>query len=118
MELRLEVAQEPEEDAGESALWLSNLWEELTESTDIDVEQEVGSAPSDSKGLSELVALLAQVPVGGIIAVAKYLHDWAARTDRTVLASIDGDVIVIKGASKEREDQVIEAWLARHTPSA
>lgn len=118
MELRLEVAQEAEEDAGESASWLASLWEELGEAADIDVEQEFSSEPDGSKGIAELTALLAHVPVGGIVAVAQFLRTWAARTSRTVLVSIDGDLIVIKGASREREDQVIDAWLARHTPSA
>ena len=62
--------------------------------------------------------MLVQIPVTGLGALAQFLRAWVSVTGRTVEATIDGDPIRIRGASKEQVDQVLAAWIARHSASA
>jgi len=48
----------------------------------------------------------------------KAVGSWTTRTGRTVEVSVDGDVLKLTGASREQQDRVIEAWIARHNLSA
>jgi L-aminopeptidase/D-esterase-like protein len=113
----LAVAPQADEVAGEAATWQSSLWEELADLDEVALEEEFDPAPDGAKGIAGLVALLAQLPVSGLAALAQFLQTWTARTGRTVEASIDGDTIKITSASRQQQDRIIEAWIVRHTSS-
>ncbi|MET9078204.1 hypothetical protein ABZX95_40120 [Streptomyces sp. NPDC004232] len=121
MYLRVAVLPDSGEDTGEAADWASRLLAELSEFDDATIDMEAGGeAPEGSKGLGSaagaLLARLASVDV--LKALLEAVRAWATRTGRTVEVSIDGDVLKLTGASREQQERVIEAWLARHAPVA
>jgi hypothetical protein len=77
-----------------------------------------GAAPEGAKGLGDVADwLLAQFgTVDGLRALVAAIHGFAARTGRTVEVSIGGDQIKVTGATSQQQEQIIDAWLARHGP--
>jgi hypothetical protein len=119
VEFQLVVLPEQDEDAGEFVPLLAQLWAELEELDDAVLENFPGTElPSGAKGVVSIGGLLAGVPLDKAKAFINVLWQWASRTGRTIEASIDGDTIKITQASKDQQDRVIEAWLARHTAGA
>ena len=39
---------------------------------------------------------------------------WAARTQRTVEITMDGDTLKLDAATPQQQQEIIDAWLARH----
>lgn len=109
-----------DEDAEEVSVWAARLLAELSEADDAQVEAVADKAPDGAKGAGALVgALLARVTnLDALKALLGAARGWATRTGRTVKVSIDGDTLELTGASREQQDHVIEAWLARHAPAA
>lgn len=72
-------------------------------------------APEEAKGIGDVVGVLA-VWTGKtmLTAIMAKVRDWASRTDGTVEVTIDGDTIKVIGKTSARQDQLIDAWLARH----
>ena len=42
------------------------------------------------------------------------MRGFASRTGRTVEVSIGGDELKLTGATSQQQEQIINAWLARH----
>jgi hypothetical protein len=76
------------------------------------------AAPVGAKGLETLAGwLVAQFgTLDGLRAVVAAVRGWASRTSRTVEVSIGGDVLKVTGVTSQQQDQIIDAWLARHAP--
>jgi hypothetical protein len=80
-----------------------------------------GEAPPGTRGgLAALAGVLSvsfapgvQV-VGAVVAVVR---DWLRRSGsgRTVKLAIDGDVIELTGASDELQQQLVDAWIRKHS---
>jgi hypothetical protein len=118
VEVWLKVAPQADEPTEESASWRAFLSEELLELDEVALREVSAPVPGGAKGAGDLAALAVRIPVSGVVALAQFLQAWAARTGRTVEASIDGDTIKITGASREQQERIIEAWLVSHTSSA
>jgi hypothetical protein len=120
VDLRVAVLPDSDEDTGEATDWASRLLVELSEFDDASIDMEAGEAPGGSKGIGTaagvLLTRLASIEV--LRAMLEAVRAWVTRTGRTVEVSIDGDVLKLTGASRDQQDRVIQAWLARHTPVA
>lgn len=119
MELRVLTPAEADEDSAEAQVWTERLSAELACLDDARVEQVAEEAPEGSKGIGATAgALLVRVAnLQAFKALVGAVHSWTTRTGRTVEVSFDGDVLKLTGASREQQDRVIEAWIARHNPS-
>jgi hypothetical protein len=74
------------------------------------------AAPARAKGLGTLAGwLVAQFgTLEGLRAVVTTVRGWASRTGRSVEVSIEGDVLKVTGVTSQQQEQIIDAWLARH----
>jgi hypothetical protein len=75
-------------------------------------------APQEAKGLGTVAGwLLVQFGTpAGLHAVLAAVRGWASRTGRTVEVSIGGDALKVTGVTSQQQEQIIDAWLARHVP--
>jgi hypothetical protein len=78
-----------------------------------------GAVPEGAKGLGDVAGwLVAQFgTLDGLRALVAAARGFASRTGRTVEVSIDGDPIKVTGATSQQQQQLIDAWLARHGPA-
>jgi len=76
------------------------------------------AAPEGAKGLGDVAGwLVAQFgTLDGLRALVAAVRGFAARTGRTVEVTIGGDPIKVTGATSQQQQQLIDAWLARHGP--
>ena len=74
------------------------------------------AAPARAEGLGTLAGwLVAQFgTLEGLRAVVTTVRGWASRTGRSVEVSIEGDVLKVTGVTSQQQEQIIDAWLARH----
>lgn len=110
-------------DADELSELTQRLREELLQ-LDVDSVAVAGAGeePAGAKG-AELLAL------GGLVlrfaldpellkAVVSTTVAWLGRQDaRSVKVTLDGDTLEVTGISSERQDQLIDQWVARHAPA-
>jgi hypothetical protein len=75
-----------------------------------------GAAPEGAKGLGSLAGwlLVRFGTLDGLRAVTAAVHGWVSRTGRTVEVSIGGDVLKVTSVTSRQQEQIIDAWLARH----
>jgi hypothetical protein len=122
VELRLTVLPETGDTADDVLPWSTRLTKELLALDSVVTADPVGDTtdgiPDGAKGAGDLARVLVQIPVTGLGALAQFLRAWVSVTGKTVEATIDGDPIRIRGASKEQVDQVLAAWIARHSASS
>jgi hypothetical protein len=75
--------------------------------------------PAQAKGLGAVVGwLTVHLGTERLRTVVKAVRGWAARTNRSVEVSIDGDVLKLSNVTDAQQDRIIEAWLQRHAASA
>ena len=77
-----------------------------------------GEVPGGAKGLDGTLIGWLLVQFGtpeGLHAVMAAVRGWTSRTRRTVEVSIDGDALKLTGATSRQQEQIIDAWLARHS---
>jgi hypothetical protein len=76
------------------------------------------AVPDGAKGLRDVAGwLVAQFgTLDGLRALVTAVRGFASRTGRTVEVSIGGDPIKVTGATSQQQ-QLIDAWLARHGPA-
>jgi hypothetical protein len=76
------------------------------------------TAPEGAKGLGDAAGwLLAQFgTLDGLRAVVAAVRGWTSRTGRTVEVSIGGDVLKVTAVTSQQQQEIIDAWLARHAP--
>jgi hypothetical protein len=116
VELQLIVLPTADEEAADTAQWSLSLLTELENHDAVaEVVAESGPVPGKAKGEGGFTSLLAQLPLTAIDAIVQFVRAWAGRSGRTVQATIDGDTICIQGANREQTDQVLAAWVARHS---
>jgi hypothetical protein len=72
--------------------------------------------PEGAKGAGLLAGWLVTqfATPDGLRAVLHAIGAWAVRTRRTVEVSIDGDMIKVGNATAEQQQEIVDAWLARH----
>jgi hypothetical protein len=76
------------------------------------------AAPQGAKGLGGVAGwLVAQFgTLDGLRALVTAVRGFAARTGRTVEVSIGGDHLKVTGVTSQQQEEIIDAWLARHGP--
>ena len=121
LDVRVGVVEDGSDDARLEELALA-LRQELLELDVRSVEPyREGEAPPGTRGgLAALAGVLSislapglQV-VGAVVAVVR---DWLRRSgsERTVKLAIDGDVIELTGASDAVQQQLVDAWIRKHS---
>jgi hypothetical protein len=118
--LILQVLPVADSDAEELADLAAELHAELlsVDGTSI-VPLPVEAAPAGAKGLGDVAGwLVAQFgTLDGLRALVAAVRAFASRTGRTVEVSIGGDVLKVTGATSHQQEEIIDAWLARHAAS-
>lgn len=76
--------------------------------------------PEGAKGIGPLAGWLVTqfATLDGLRAVMAAVRAWASRTQRTVEISVGGDVLKVTAATAEQQEEIIDAWLARHGTGA
>jgi hypothetical protein len=80
-----------------------------------------GDAPPGTRGGLAAIAGLLSVSLApglqAVGAVVMVVRDWLRRSggDHTVELSIGGDKIVVTGASNEMQQQLVDAWIRKHS---
>jgi hypothetical protein len=79
-----------------------------------------GEAPPGAKGIGQVAGwLVAQFgTLDGLRAIIDGVRSWAARTHRTVEITIGEDTLKLGAATAQQQQEIIDAWLARHHPRA
>jgi hypothetical protein len=120
-ELFLGIAEEGSEESHLEELGIQ-LRRELLESEIENVEPARTLAPEGTRSGLAMVAgaLVASVSPGKLVSVFTVIVDWLRRgrsqgKARTVEVEIDGDRIVLTGASDEAEQQLMKLFVERHS---
>jgi hypothetical protein len=72
-------------------------------------------APDGSKGLSaNATALGVRFGPTALKTVVARIHAWVARSGHSIEISIDGDTLKLTHPTRAQQDELVEAWLARH----
>lgn len=119
-QVRLRVEAADDEDDGELAELVLLLRTELLDLdvTAVDPAPTDVDAPGGAKGLVTAAGkLLVWLGPAGLGAVLGKVADWAARSGRVVEITVDGDSLKLGRASREQQDRLVEAFLARHDSS-
>ena len=117
--LVMQVVPVADSDAEELADLAGQLHAELLGVDDASVGPlPAGAVPEGAKGLGDVAGwLVAQFgTLDGLRALVAAVRGFASRTGRTVEVSIGGDPIKVTGATSQQQQQLIDAWLARHGP--
>jgi len=114
--LVLQVYPAPEDDAGELTELAGRLRAELLYLDVQAADQLSGEAlPSGAKGVATVAGWLAvQLGPEALRAVLAKVADWVTRNDRVVEVSYGGDTLKLGRATREQQEKIIDAWLARH----
>lgn len=116
MDLLLDVGALPDDDAGEAVDYARRLRSELLTLDVSSVELAArDDLPPTAKGAAAFVAALA-VKLGEVslkMLLGK-VSDWVTRTGRMVEVTIDGDTIKLTKPTREEQQRLVDAWLARH----
>ena len=118
----VQVVPVADSDAEEQADLAGQLHTELLGVDDASVGPlPAGAAPTGAKGLDGTLAGWLLVQFGtpdGLRAVLTVVRGWTSRTGRTVEVSIEGDALKVTAATAQQQEQIIDAWLARHASGA
>ena len=73
--------------------------------------------PPGAKGIGQVAGwLVAQFgTLDALRAVIYGVRAWAARTQRTVEITMDGDTLKLEAATAQQQREIVDAWLARHS---
>ena len=117
--LTLRVEAGSDDDEEELLKLTSRLRDELLDVDVADVAPVTEeNAPEQAKGLATLAGwLVVQFgSITGLRSVLGVIRDWAARTNRQVEITVDGEVLKASGISAAQQEKIIDVWLARHGP--
>jgi hypothetical protein len=122
LELRVEVDLGADADTAEVDEQALLLRADLLE-LDVDsVERpSAGPAPEGARAVDaiELGTLLVELTTGMIVPVVHSIRAWVARRQtRSVKLTLDGDSIELSNASDSEQQQILEAFFARHVSAA
>lgn len=75
------------------------------------------ATPDGAKGAGEALGWLL-VHLGGesLQRVVAAVADCALRNDRSVEVDLAGDVLKLGRATREQQERIVDAWIARHSP--
>ena len=124
VEVLLELLADPESDEPQRERLVRRLRAELA---DLDLDVTVvgpagGSAPEGAKGADPVtlaaVVVAMSAPGGVFTAVIETIKDWLARQSgrHRISITIDGDSIELATATAEQRQDLIDAFVRRHTP--
>jgi hypothetical protein len=118
--LTVRVLPTDDSDAEELAELLVQLHDELRDLDLAPVSVLPEEAPDRAKGAGTLAGkLLIQFgTLDGLRAAISGIRSWVARTRRGVEITMDGDTLKLTSATAEQQEEIIEAWLAKHRPNA
>jgi len=116
MDLQVVALPDAGEDSGDATAWAARLMLELSQLDDTQVGPLTGDTPNGAKGAGTPTgALLARLTKFDTLkALLEAARAWAMRTGRSVEVSLDGDTLKLTGASREQQQAVMDAFLARH----
>lgn len=110
------LSRDPSEDDEELAALTDLLRAELL-ALDVDaVDRPADDGPEGAKGAGALLGLLA-VQLKGVEtlrAVLGAIRGWAAQGRREVEVRYGDEVLRVTGATREQQERLVDAWLARH----
>lgn len=117
-DLVVRIAPNDAEESEESARLAYRLRAELL-GLDLEAVEPVIPAPvpGGAKGLGALGGLAVRLGTVALKNLVTRLRDWAARNNRGVEITIDGDTLKLTGATAEQQQQLLDVWLAKHAPS-
>jgi hypothetical protein len=115
-QLTLQVCPGPDDEAEDLAELAARLGGELLDLEVAAVEPlERGSLPPGAKGAGAVFGWLAvNLGPAALQAVLARVADWATRNGRTVEVTDGGDTLKLGQATREQQERIIDAWLARH----
>jgi hypothetical protein len=121
-QVRVDVV-DPDADEEEVEELTGRLRAELLQLDVASVDRGVaGEAPEGSKsaGAMAVGSLLVSVMSPAVLSsIVEMVRGWLGmRGSRSVKLSLGGDTIEVTGVSDERQDQLIQAWLARHSAAS
>lgn len=116
--LLLQVLSAQDSDAAELADLAGSLQAELLE-LDVPSARPLAEAdaPASAKGTGQLFGWLVTEfgTLDGLRAVLTAVAAWVTRTGRAVEVSLDGDTLKVTRATAVQQQELIDAWLARHS---
>lgn len=113
--LEIQVDPGPGQDSRYAADLTWDLEEALRTTSAERVDRAAAPPAQGAKGAALEWANLAVTFSGGLPAIITLIRGWLSRNSGTkVTLELDGDRIVLEGASREHERQLVEAFLARH----
>jgi hypothetical protein len=109
----------PDDDAGDLAELTGLLRDDLLDLDVAAVEAlEAENVPPGAKGMAAVVGWLAvQLGPEALRTVLAKVADWTTRNDRGVKVILDGEPLELTRATREQQERIIDAWLARHAAS-
>jgi hypothetical protein len=119
-QVRLRVEALDDEEAGELAGAVAGLRSELLGLDVAEVEFPLReSVATEAKGLGQVAGdLVVWLGPAGVGAVLARTADWARRGRRMVEVNVGGDSLKLGQASREQQDRLVEAFIARHSPGS
>jgi hypothetical protein len=111
------VLVDPDSDAEELADLTGGLRDELLVLDSVSVRWlDADAVPEGAKGIGQGMGCLATqfANMDGLKALLAALHSWSARSRRSVEISIDGDTLKLTSVTVQQQEEIIDAWLARH----
>jgi hypothetical protein len=108
------------DDAGDldelTALLRSELLDMDVQSVEQLSDEEI---PEGAKGVADIAGwLVVNLGPDAILAVVTKVADWVTRNRREVEVSYGGDTLKLGKATREQQQRIVDAWLARNTPGS
>ncbi len=113
----MHVLPEHDSDAEELTDASDDLRGELLELDLVSVEPlSAAEVPAGAKGTGAVTGWLAAqfVTLDGLKALLSAARSWTDRTQRTVEISLNGDTLKLTAATAQQQQEILDAWLARH----
>jgi hypothetical protein len=116
VEVTVRIIADLDEEDEDLARLATRLRSELR---DLDVLDVVSRAPAktpeDAKGLGAALGwLIIRIGRDPLRTVVTAVIEWALRSDRSVEVTLDGDTLKLGRATRDQQEQLVNAWLGRH----
>jgi hypothetical protein len=113
--MHLRVGAELRDDAEHVAALTRNLRQSLDQLDGQSVAPAPANAPAGAKGAGMDLAQLVVTFTGGLPVLVGMVRSWRARNrDAEVTIELEGDVLTLRGADRETESRLVDAFLSRH----
>ena len=75
--------------------------------------------PEGAKGVADIAGwLVVNLGPDAILTVVTKVTDWVTRNRREVEVSYGGDTLKLGKATREQQQRIVDAWLARNAPGS